>query len=86
MFSLEVFHCVYIGRKEGVALFNDALNTFYLVIWHRTYCKGPLYMHHCTDRIAHSTTFVKSVMGHWLEQDIAQWVHHEGSIRQPIAP
>ena len=29
-------------------------------------------MHHPTDRIAHTTTFVKSVMEHWLEQEIAQ--------------
>ena len=25
-------------------------------------------------------------MEHWLERVIAQWVHHEGSIRRPIAP
>ena len=23
---------------------------------------------------------------HWLEREIAQWVHREGSIRRPIAP
>ena len=23
---------------------------------------------------------------HWLEWEIAQWVHHEGSIQRPIAP
>ena len=23
---------------------------------------------------------------HWLEREIAQWVHYEESIRQPIAP
>ena len=43
-------------------------------------------MHHPTDRIAHTTAFVIPVMGHWLEREIAQWVHHEGSIRRPIAP
>ena len=31
-----------IGRKEGNVLFNDTLNTFYLVIWRQTYGKGPL--------------------------------------------
>ena len=32
-----------VGRKEGNVLFNDALNTFYfMVIWRRTYGKGPL--------------------------------------------
>ena len=36
------------------------------------------YMHHPTDRIIHTTTFVTP--------EIAQWVHYVGSIRQPIAP
>ena len=43
-------------------------------------------MHHPTDRITHTTTFVTPVVEHWLEREIAQWVHHEGSIRGPIAP
>ena len=29
--------------------------------------------------------FVTPVVEHWLEQEIAQWVHHERSIRRPIA-
>ena len=37
-------------------------------------------MHHPTDRIAHTTAFVTPVVEHWLEQEIAQWVHHDGSI------
>ena len=32
-------------------------------------------MHHPTDRIAHTTAFVTPVVEHWLEQEIAQWVH-----------
>ena len=32
-------------------------------------------MHHPTDRIAHTTAFVTPVIEHWLEQEIAQWVH-----------
>ena len=32
-------------------------------------------MHHPTDRIAHTTAFVKPVVEHWLEREIAQWVH-----------
>ena len=35
-------------------------------------------MHHPTDKIAHTTAFVTPVMEHWLEREIAQWVHHEG--------
>ena len=33
------------------------------------------YMHHPTDRITHTTAFVTSVVEHWLEREIAQWVH-----------
>ena len=44
------------------------------------------YMHHPTDKITHSTAFVTPVVEHWLEREIAQCVHHEGSIRRPIAP
>ena len=33
-------------------------------------------MHHPTDRIAHTTAFVTPVVEHWLEREIAKWVHH----------
>ena len=39
-----------------------------------------------TDRIADTTAFVTPVVEHWMEREIGQWLHHEGSIRQPIAP
>ena len=32
-------------------------------------------MHHPRDRISHTTAFVTPVMEHWLEREIAQWVH-----------
>ena len=34
------------------------------------------YMHHPTNRISHTTAFVTPVVEHWLEREIAQWVHH----------
>ena len=37
--------------------------------------KGSFYMHHPTDRIAHTMAFVTPVVEHWLERDIAQWDH-----------
>ena len=37
-------------------------------------------MHHPTDRIKYTTAFVTPVVEHWLEREIAQWAHHEGSI------
>ena len=42
-------------------------------------------MHHPTDRITHTTAFVTQVVDHWLDREIAQWVHHEGLIKLPIA-
>ena len=44
------------------------------------------YVHHPTDRITHTMAFVTPVVDHWLEREIAQWVHHEGLILRPIAP
>ena len=32
------------------------------------------------DRIVHTTVFVIPVMEYWLEEKIAQLIHHEGSI------
>ena len=32
-------------------------------------------MYHPTDMIIHTTAFVTPVLEHWLEREIAQWVH-----------
>ena len=32
-------------------------------------------MHHPIDRIVHTTDFVTPVVEHWMEREIAQWVH-----------
>ena len=37
--------------------------------------KGSFYMHNPTDRIAHTMAFVTPIVEHWLEWEIAQWVH-----------
>ena len=37
-------------------------------------------------RITHTTAFVIPKVEHWLEQEITQLFHHEGSIRRPITP
>ena len=42
-------------------------------------------MHYPTDRIIHTTAFVTPVVEHMLEREIAQWVHHEGSIHKTSA-
>ena len=42
----------------------------------------------CTipDRITHTTAFVTPVVEHWLEREIAQWVHPMKDRSRPIAP
>ena len=47
--------------------------------------QGFCYMHHPIDMIAHTMAIVTPVVEHWLEQEIAQWVHNKGSIQRPIA-
>ena len=42
------------------------------------------FMHHPTDRITHTTAFVTPVVEHWLEREIAQWVHHSRSSHNSI--
>ena len=44
------------------------------------------YMHHPTNMIVHNMAFVTPVVEHWLEREITQWVHQEGSIQWLIAP
>ena len=75
------------------ALFNDALNTFYLRLYDVRHMgkdhsdsdrgnplpphglpfpissKGTFYIHHPTEKTAHTTTFVTPVMMHWLERE-----------------
>ena len=76
--------------KESLLLIydNDPLPT---PVTLSNYQQGFFYKHHPSDRIAYSTAFITPfhrtpVEKLWLEREIAQWVHHEGLIRQPITP
>ena len=73
-----------IGRMEGNVLFNDTLSTFYLRLY------GVRHMvtdHSDSERenllLPHGLLFLISfcytIVEHWLEREIAQWVHHERS-------
>ena len=37
-------------------------------------------------QLTHTTAFGTPVVEHWLQREMAQRVHNEGSIRRPIAP
>ena len=36
--------------------------------------------------LLNASSQITPVVEHWLEREIAEWVHHEGLIRRPIAP
>ena len=88
------------GKKKGNAVFSDALNTFHLRLYgvghmvkdHSDSEKGNSFrlaarvLLYAPFHRQDSTVFVTPVVEHWLEREIAQWVHHEASIRRSIAP
>ena len=62
--------------KEGNVLFNDTLNTFYLWL----YGVRPMVKDHSDSKRGNPLSpngllFVTPVVEHWLEREIAQWVH-----------
>ena len=59
MVQNELKDWVYEDRKGNV-LFNDSFRL----------TARFFYMHHPTDRIAHTTAFVTPVVEHWLEREI----------------
>ena len=60
-------------RRNPMPPFNGLL--FWII------SRGSLHASFHTDRIMHTMDFVTLIVEHWLEQEIAQWVHYEGSIQ-----
>ena len=88
MLPLNVFHDSN-GRKEMFYLTTHSTHFIYGYMASDSERGNPLLPHGllfqinskgsfiCTipDRIAHTTAFVTPVVEHWLEREIAQWVH-----------
>ena len=77
-------------KVHGYFSFNDALNTFYTQLYgvghmvkDYSYSESgnPLSPLHGLHRISHSLAIAIPVIEHGLERHMAEWVHHEGSIR-----
>ena len=77
MMHLTHFIYGYIVKDHSDSEKGNPLLPYMLILWF-------FYMYHPTDRIGHTMTFVTPVVEHWLEREIVQWVHHEGSIQRPI--
>ena len=60
--------------------FTQISNNLVIMQYFTQICNNKPDMHHPTDRTTHTTAFVTPVVEHWLKQEIAQWVHHEGLI------
>ena len=78
--EVEQLHDLRICSTQRKEQTNDILDTFYL----RFYGVWPVIKDHSDSEIAFTMVFVTPVMEQWLEWEIAQWVHREGSIRRPI--
>ena len=86
---------VLIYHKEGRKCFiYGYMVSDILIVREETCCCHMGYFFWLTARVLlyapshrqNNTAFVTPVVEHWLEREIAQWVHHEGSIRWPITP
>ena len=88
MFYLTIHSMIFYLRLYGIGHMvkdhsdSERDNLFlHMGYYFRLAARFVFYIHHPTDRIAHTTAFVTPVVELWVEQEIAQWVHHEGSIR-----
>ena len=88
LFYIVLYFIIYIYREREMFYLTTHSTHFiygYMAsdIWLKTILmvrkegnlQGFFYMHRSTDRITHTTAFVKPVVEHWLEGEIAQWVH-----------
>ena len=69
----ESIHWFRTMNKAICSSMVERLLTVWWVVRLITY--GRIIEHHPTDRITHTTAFVTPVVEHWLEREIAQWVH-----------
>ena len=82
----------YTSRRAMAGTRNSSMGAPWRIdlMTHRTMSERSYHgatFHFCpTERIAHISAFVTPVVEQWLEWEIAQWVHHEGSIQRPITP
>ena len=81
--TLNTFYLRFYGVRHMVKDNSDSERKHAAATWATLsdQLQGCFYMHHPTDRITRTTAFVTPVSEHWLEREIAQWVHQEGSIR-----
>ena len=75
--ALNTFYLRLYGVRHMVKYHSDSERKPAAATWATLsdYQQGFFHMHHPTDRTAYTTAFVAPVVEHWLEREIAQWVH-----------
>ena len=73
--ALNTFYLQLYGIRHMVKVYSDSEKGNLLLPHRLLFPISGIYMHHPTDRITHTMAFVTSVVEHWLEWEIAQWVH-----------
>ena len=68
-------HSIYGYMASDILIVRKETRCRHIGYSYRLTARLFFYMHHSTDRITHTTTFVTPVVEHWLEREIAQWVH-----------
>ena len=85
--ALNTFYLRLYGEREMFYLTTHSTHFIYdymvsdiwlrtiLIVRKETRCRHIGYSYRLTARITHTTAFVTPVVEHWLEREIAQWVH-----------
>ena len=68
MFYLRLYGVRYMVKDNSDSEKGNQLPPYRLLF--------PISSKGSTDRVAYTTIFVTQLMEHWLEGEIAQWVHH----------
>ena len=81
--ALITFYLQFYGISHMVNVHSDSerkptATTMWATIFDKQ--QGIFYMHYPTDRTAQIMVFDIPIVEHWLEQQIVQWVQHEGLI------
>ena len=73
--TLNTFYLWLYGVRHTILIVRKVTRCCHIGYSFRLAARVLLYAHP-TGRIAHTTAFVTPVVEHWLEREIAEWVHH----------
>ena len=78
--ALNTFHLRLYSVRHMVKDHSDSERGNPLLPHSYSFQQGFFYIHHPTDRIAHTTAFVTPVVEHWLDREIASYISEYCSV------